>query len=117
MSDDPYGFLDEWLGGQLYDMDGNPISAEGWRYYIENPERKRVAWTELEGVRVSTVLLVLDHNYGLPGPPLIFETMIFGLEELEGEQWRYSTKEEALEGHERAVELVRLELALGVDIP
>lgn len=104
--------IDHWLEGQLYGMDGEPITAREWREYVEHPERKRVAWDEIEGVRISTVLLVLDHNFGFPGPPLIFETMIFGLETLAEEQWRYSTREEAEEGHRRAVELVRLELAI-----
>lgn len=53
---------------------------------------------------VSTVFLGLDHQFG-DGPPLVFETMIFGGEH-DQEQWRYSTIEEAREGHDRAVQIV-----------
>jgi len=46
---------------------------------------------------VSTVWLGLDHGYG-GGPPLIFETMVFGGAHDE-DQWRYPTEVEALAGH------------------
>lgn len=51
--------------------------------------------------RVSTVFLSLDHNWG-DGPPILFETMIFGGEH-DGYQERYRTWEEAEEGHEIAL--------------
>jgi hypothetical protein len=55
-------------------------------------------------VTVSTVFLGLDHNWG-DGPPILFETMIFGGERDEYQE-RYSTWGEAEEGHQRAIELV-----------
>lgn len=113
VTDDPLDRLDEHfdiLG--VYDMEGNRISFREWMdIRSQGPEAIRVARTEIGDAYVSTVHLGLDHSYGFGGPPLIFETMIFG-GNLDGEQWRYSTKEEALEGHERAVELVRLEVAV-----
>lgn len=60
-------------------------------------------------ILVSTVFLGLDHRYG-DGPPLLFESMIFG-GPLSGEQRRYSTKAEALAGHEALCGLVRMEIA------
>ena len=48
-------------------------------------------------VHVSTVWLGLDHSYD-GGPPLIFETMVFG-GGLDLEMERYSTEAEALAGH------------------
>ena len=59
---------------------------------------------------VSTVFLGLNHQYG-QGPPLIFETMIFGDRNLV-EQYcdRYSTLEEAKAGHAVAVEIARQRL-------
>lgn len=45
---------------------------------------------------VSTVMLPFDHGYD--GTPLLFETMIFGGEH-GGYQRRYSTREEAVAGH------------------
>lgn len=64
----------------------------------------RVGYVELENdVNVSTVFLRLDHNFFGEGPPILFETMIFG-GPLDGYQLRYATWEEAEEGHEKAIE-------------
>jgi hypothetical protein len=65
----------------------------------------RVAHDTINGVEVSTVFLGLDHNfYG--GPPLVFETMVFG-GQLTGRVWRTSTWEEAEAGHASMVAEVR----------
>ena len=56
-------------------------------------------------VQVSTVFLGLDHQWG-DGPPLIFETMIFGGPKNQYQD-RYSTYEEALAGHEKALKLAK----------
>ena len=65
---------------------------------------RRVAFDNpRDGVRVSTVFLMIDHQFG-GGPPLLYETMIFGGAH-DQEQWRYSTRDAALAGHARAVEL------------
>ncbi len=63
----------------------------------------RVARETVNGVDVSTVFLGIDHAFG-GGPPLLFETMIFGGPHNEYQE-RYSTWEEAEAGHKRAVEL------------
>ena len=47
----------------------------GWARWLETADR-RVALTEHELFRVSTVFLGLDHRFGR-GPPLLFETMVF----------------------------------------
>jgi hypothetical protein len=49
--------------------------------------------------------LCIDHRFG-SGPPLLFETMIFG-EEDDEYQKRYSTWKEAEEGHQIAVNYAR----------
>ncbi len=75
-----------------------------WAKHFEEDERY-VARDELPNdVSVSTVFLGLEHNYTDEGPPLLFETMIFG------GRWddycvRYSTWDEAVKGHQRAVDL------------
>lgn len=61
-----------------------------------------------QGIRVSTVFLGLNHQWG-DGPPLLFETMIFGGEHDE-DQWRYSTWDEAVAGHTAAVEKATREI-------
>jgi hypothetical protein len=53
---------------------------------------------KLEGCRISTVFLGIDHNLEGDGPPLLFETMVFG-GKLDQEQDRYATYDEALAGH------------------
>jgi hypothetical protein len=86
-----------------YNMDGQPIDMSTWVSEFKNIELRRVAEDKLDGVRISTVLLGLDHSFGI-GPPLIFETMIFGGEH-DQYQERYSTREQAEAGHKRAVAL------------
>ena len=89
------------VGVRYYDIDGQPITMDEW---AERFKDNRVALEERGDVSVSTVWLGLDHQYG-DGPPLIFETMIFGGEH-DQDQWRYSTREGALAGHAAAVALV-----------
>ena len=89
-----------------------------WARWFE-VEKRRVAETRTDLFWISTVFLGLDHQYG-KGPPLLFETMIFErnkvtkmgpiLEEMDGEQWRYSTWDDAESGHHATVKRVlRLE--------
>lgn len=84
-------------------------------------------------LKVSTVFLGLDHNYGPSGPPILFETMTFGPPEtvewpqLPGKRKqrktfvarpesdlggmdRYATWDEAIIGHGRIVGAVRCAL-------
>jgi hypothetical protein len=94
-----------------------------WAHDMENRELRRVALDKLaNGVEISTVWLGLNHRYGV-GRPLIFETMLFvpqkkvyyimgrrhefDREEI-GEQWRYSTEEEAVLGHKMLVKKWKL---------
>ncbi len=60
---------------------------------------------EFDEQAVSTVFLALDHNFG-DGPPLLFETMVFGGKY---DQWmdRYHTYEEALAGHNRVIDRIK----------
>jgi len=58
---------------------------------------RRVALTEKQGVKVSTVFLGLDHSFG-GGEPVLFETMVFG-GPYDEEQKRYTTYGDALDGH------------------
>lgn len=70
------------------------------------PENRRVAREVLgDEVEVSTVFLVINHQF-LDGPPMLFETMIFG-GPFDQYQWRYPTWDEAQAGHRRVVEALR----------
>lgn len=72
-----------------------------WGRFLENIKNRRVAQDVIDNVKVSTVFLGLDHNFG-EGKPLLFETMIFGGERDE-EEWRWHTWKEAEEGHKKIV--------------
>ena len=97
----------------ILDDNGNPVPEPdlmAWGRWMQTGDRT-VKNTQVANVRVSTVFLGLDHNYGT-GTPLLFETMCFpgeSGEELDGDGFfdRYATREEAAEGHERIVERVR----------
>ena len=56
-----------------------------------------------EAWRVSTVFLAVNHQWG-DGPPILWETMIFGGEH-DGYQERYTSREEALAGHALALSM------------
>ncbi len=82
-----------------------PVPCEDileWGKWLERANR-RVADVEIGGVRVSTVFLCLDHNFAAKGPPLLFETMVFG-GKLDEKQVRYSTWEGAIAGHNEICE-------------
>ncbi len=89
-----------------YGLDHQPISQAEANELLGDIARCRVAMTELGQVMVSTVFLVLNHNYAGTGPPVLYETMIFGGPHDE-RQWRYATREAALAGHDQAVSLAR----------
>lgn len=89
-----------------YILDGKELfevsNITSWALQFEQADRVVEQTTLGEGVRVSTVFLGLDHRFG-EGPPLLFETMVFGGER-DGDQWRYSTWDEAAAGHEAVVD-------------
>lgn len=107
-------------GRYILDKDGRtPIPCEDllvWAKWFENSreEVKRCRVKRTEGTLTldphskkhliaSTVFLCLDHNYTGEGPPLLFESMLFQ----DGEEifcFRYSTWDEAEEGHNTILE-------------
>ena len=93
-----------------YGWQGEPITLEQWARLFA--DERHIGDDYIDGVHVSTVWMGIDHNWLSEGAPLIFETMIFGGSHDEW-RWRYSTEQEAREGHARAIELVRAEVANG----
>ena len=75
-----------------------------WAKDFETSDR-RVAKDTIDDVKVSTVFLGLDHNFG-GDTPILFETMIFGGEHAEYQD-RYATWDEAVAGHKTAVDRVK----------
>lgn len=97
----------------VLDESGNPKMEPdliAWAQWYEKANRHVAADTVLVNgvtpVKVSTVFLGLDHNFCLGGPPVLWETMIFGGEH-DQYQERYQTREQAERGHRRAVALVK----------
>lgn len=78
-----------------------------WATWMEAADR-HVARTEFSaGVEVSTVFLGLDHRFSGNGPPLLFETIVFGLNmENDAMMWRYSSWDDAVTGHNATVRKV-----------
>ena len=79
-----------------------------WAEWLKSADR-HVKEDEINGVRISTVFLGLDHNLARllgRGRPHLFETMIFG-----GEHDMYcersSTWDQAKINHDRVVKMVR----------
>ena len=92
----------------ILDENGQPVPCDDlftWGRWMETAKRS-VQTDRIGDIRVSTVFLGLDHSFIEGGAPILFETMIFGGEH-DGYQDRYTSREEALAGHVRALALVQ----------
>ena len=102
--------IDGLSQGRYYVLDGRTPRAVDdvmeWAKQFSFGQHRHVAVTWGGEIRVSTVFLGLDHQYG-DGPPLLFETMIFGGKH-DGYQDRYSTWEQAEAGHRRACYMAQI---------
>ena len=87
-----------------------------WAKAFEKPDRIIKQDTLSTGVRVSTVFLGIDHGYDDSKLPLLFETMIFGIDEDEY-QTRCSTYQEALAMHEVALKHCCITLEISIEDP
>lgn len=98
--------------------DGTPVEEPNvikWGQWFENAGETRVVRQSTvggpSGIMVSTVFLGIDHNFSFQGPPLLFETLVFG-GPLDGDMRRYTTREAAESGHKEMLSLVRAEWSL-----
>lgn len=100
------------LSDPYYILEGKTPRAVSFEEYLNFDQKhggrnwRRIAFDDLgEGVTVSTVFLMINHSFG-DGPPILFETMIFGGE---NDQWqdRYTCYDLAELGHKRAVEIAK----------
>lgn len=84
----------------ILDDDHNLIATdrETWGEWLGNNENRVVAKTQVGDAVVSTVCLGVDHNWSPDGPPMFFETMVFGGEH-DGECLRCTTWDEAETQH------------------
>ena len=94
-----------------YILDKNNIAVEEpdlmkWGNWLQTADRN-VAKTQVGEYRISTVFLGLNHQHG-KGPPLLFETMVFKGDSSEDlDIMRYTTRVQALAGHDQMVAKVR----------
>jgi hypothetical protein len=83
-----------------------------WGRWFETADRHVAETWVTPEVRVSTIFLGLDHQWGPCGPPILFETMVFWPHSSwDQEQDRYSTWEAAERGHAALVAQVQAALS------
>ena len=97
--------------GLLYILENQvPVPTDNilqWGQWMEDPSNKRVALTEIDELRISTVFLGVNNQFN-EGQPFLFETLVFkGEQPIEGYGARYRTWEEAKAGHDATVESVK----------
>lgn len=90
--------LDGWL-----DKEGRSIDLHTFAQLHMDESYVRVGKFVSPCGTVSTVWLGRDHRFGGDGPPIIFETLVFG-GPLDGEMDRYCTEAEATAGHRAMVD-------------
>lgn len=93
----------------MLDDEGNVVTTndlEEWGKWFEKADR-RIRVDDVRNAQISTVFLSVDHSFDENDPPVLYETMIFG-GQFDEFQWRYHTKEDAIEGHERIKKMVML---------
>lgn len=91
----------------ILDEFGEPVPVDDileWGRWFETADR-HIGKDTVGDVTISTVFLGIDHSYGT-GPPVLFETMIFGGEH-DGYQDRYTSRWDALVGHVQVVKMVK----------
>ena len=97
--------------GRHFILEGDGVRAVDlltWARWFENHVEERViALTVVQPeIKVSTVFLGIDHGFSRTGPPIIFETMVFG-GLLDQAMARYATIAEARAGHTAMVDRVK----------
>jgi len=96
-----------------FDRQANPIDAATANERLMDRDYSRVGLTRVTSASnpnvsymVSTVWLATNYNF-LGGPPILFETMVFGGGEGQDQsQWRWGTEVQAEAGHAEIVATV-----------
>jgi hypothetical protein len=94
----------------ILDDQKRPVAVDDvytWGKWIQQYENKRVELTEVDDTyKVSTVFLGTDHSWRDDAEPVLFETMVFSLHDVPGNDLymqRYCTWDEAVDGHHATV--------------
>ncbi len=99
------------LKNYILDANNQPIEEPDlikWSRWFEEADRQ-LENTIIGNIRISTIFLGIDHNFSSEGPPVLWETMIFGGPN-NGYQNRYSYIEDARAGHKLAVYIAKGEI-------
>jgi hypothetical protein len=85
-----------------------PATMEEWAEWYEKADRVVGQTNVSADWYVSTVFLGIDHNHSQSSAPVLFETMVFGPDGsyLDHACVRYCGWDEAMDGHERMVDVV-----------
>jgi hypothetical protein len=94
----------------ILDENGEPVLEPDftkWGEWFENhyPAR-RIALSSVGEWTISTIFLGMDHSFE-DGPPVLWETMVFGPEPWSDQQWRFTTREGAISHHDQIAEYIR----------
>lgn len=94
----------------LLDENKEPVPATMEEVMIKREndlDLRQVGYAEINGVRVSTIFLGMDHGWRHEPNhvPVLWETMIFN-GEYDDYQERYTSHQDALEGHQKALLLI-----------
>ena len=100
---------------------GIPVKCDDLKKWVQfmRSEEKFHLTSRIGDTLVSTVFLGKDQRAAFwgdpPGPPILFETMIFSLDDeaIDQSEWRYLTLTEAKEHHARLV--AALEAGTSID--
>ena len=97
---------------QLYRLDGHkPVKCTvlEWAEMFETQD-KRVADDMVGKVRISTIFLGINHNFGISGKPILFETM--GFDESGDTLFcdRYTDWDSAVLGHQNKIKEYEIEV-------
>ena len=85
------------------------INMRMWGEWCANRDNRLVAFTKVNNyIEVSTVFLGMNHAWK-EGPPILFETMVFG-GDMNEYQRRYCTWKKAESGHWRTVSILSGEI-------
>lgn len=102
----------------ILDDDWNPVEVDlyTWARWLDHGHRVLACDKDESDpdktITISTVFLGIDHNWNPYGPPVLWETMIFG-GLLDQEMDRYTSKEAALAGHQAMCARVKASLTKG----
>lgn len=87
---------------KYYDRDSNEISHDRFMELQAKESYRVVKQEEVNDFYISTIWLGLDHGFG-QSEPMIFETLVFTNDGIQGEMFRYSTLDQAVKGHKALI--------------